>query len=66
MINRATHAMQCAERDKKEEFEKLRTPEWMDQGQGDGSIGMGFRMAKEYDCGSEVLNLSLCHVYYGK
>jgi hypothetical protein len=64
LINRAAHAMQCADRDKVDEFEKLRTPDWMDR--GDGSVSMGFRIAKEYDGGSEVLQLSLCHVYYGK
>lgn len=63
MINRAAHAMQCAARDKKNEFEELRTEDWM---HGDGTIAMGFRIAKEYDSGSEVLNLSFCHVYYGK
>lgn len=64
MINRAAHAMQCAARDKKEEFKELRTEGWMEN--GDGSVDMGFRIAKEYNGGSEVLNLSLCHVYYGK
>lgn len=64
MINRAAHMMQQADRDKKAEFEKLRTPEWMDK--GDGTVRMGYRIAKEWESGSEVLYLSLCHVYYGK
>lgn len=61
MINKAIHHMRHAD---KKEFEKLRTEEWMDQ--GDGSIGIGYRIASEWDSGSRVINLSLCHVYYGK
>lgn len=63
MINRAVHAMQCAAKDK-DKFNRMREPEWMTH--GDGSVGMGFRISCEYDSGSEVLNLSLCHIYYGK
>jgi hypothetical protein len=63
IINHASTAMQHAAT-KTEEFAKLRVPEWMDR--GDGSIGMGFRMSHEWEAGSEVLYLSLCHVYYGK
>jgi len=64
MINRAAHAMQQAAKDKKDEFAQMRTPEWMDH--GDGSIGTGYRIANEWDSGSRVLILSMCHVYYGK
>jgi hypothetical protein len=64
MINRAAHAMQIAAKDKKDEFDKLRVEDWMED--GDGSYDMGFRIAKAYDSGSIVLHLSLCHIYYGK
>lgn len=64
MINKAIHAMHHADNAKIEAFGKLRTESWMEG--GDGSLGMGYRIASEWDCGSRVLNLSLCHVYYGK
>ena len=64
MINRATHAMQIAYRDKKAAFDELRVPEWMES--GDGSYDMGFRLASGWDSGSRALYLSLCHIYYGK
>lgn len=63
MINRAVAVAQNAAK-KKEEFEGLRTDEWMDG--MDGSVNMGFRIAGGWDCGARVINLSLCHVYYGK
>lgn len=64
MINKAMQAMALAERNKKEEFDALRVEDWMED--GDGSVNTGFRMHMDYDGGSEVLILSLCHIYYGK
>lgn len=61
MINEAVKRAKTAP---KVQFEQLRTPEWMEY--GDGSIRMGYRLAAEYDCGSQVLILSACHIFYGK
>lgn len=64
MINKAIHATKNVYGKRKNEFDALREPDWMTN--GDGSIGTGFRMAVEWDCGAQVLALSLCHIYYGK
>jgi hypothetical protein len=38
--------------------------DWFDH--NDGSIDVGYRISKRPFGGSGVLDLSLCHIYYGK